>query len=153
VYDLYTVGVPQGIYLSTARQGDRDVLTEGVIISTEASSLGFMFRRNPATVRGTVRDSQGTPVENALVGLLPEPPLDTAKLQSVRRSTRTDHHGLFELRGVIPGNYRAYAWTGVSSDAYLDQDFVKGFLTEGSPVEVREKQETLITLRLLKIPD
>jgi len=135
-YELYSLTVPNGFFVATAHQGDRDALTDGILISEDSLPLEIEVRPNAGILRGSVNDKEGHAVQNAMVAVLPEPPKDRAKLQSLRRAVRTDPAGLFEVQNIIPGNYRVYAWSGVQDDAYLDGDFVARFKSFGVPVNV-----------------
>lgn len=150
-YELYSVLPntvrPNGFYLASARQGNRNVLTDGIMISEKSSPLEIQFRPNAGVVEGKVTDSEGHAIHNALVALLPEPPLDASKLRALRRSIRTDQLGSFELQDMIPGNYRAYAWSEVQDDEYLNETFVAPYKDRGLPIQVGTKKT--INLKLL----
>ena len=148
-YDLHFINIPEGFYLGTVTQAGHDVLTEGMLASDNAPIVEIMVKPNPAIVRGSVRDRAGNLVENALVTLLPDTPLNATKLQSLRPSTRTDENGYFELRDVIPGKYRAYSCMQANGDVYPDQEFLMEFLEDGTALQVKEREEVLVNLALL----
>jgi hypothetical protein len=135
-YALYSLTAPDGFYIASAKQGDRNVLTDGIIISEDSPSLEIQVRPNAGILQGRVTDRENRPVQSALVALLPDPPLDRSKLQVLRKVVRTDQAGSFELRDVVPGDYHAYAWTDIQDDAYLDEDFVATFRDRGVPVHI-----------------
>ena len=70
------------------------------------------------------------------VGLLPE--LALRPRWDLYRTTTSDASGQFQLIGVAPGNYRAFAWEEVERDAWQDTEFMKPIEGRGVPVEVRE---------------
>jgi hypothetical protein len=73
-------------------------------------------------VRGTVRDSAGAPAGGALV--IAAPPAGGVALRgSLRfRNTRADRDGRYQLRGLMPGEYRLSAVAGVSDARSLGAD-------------------------------
>ena len=135
-YELYSLAVPDGYYIASANQGGRSVLIDGIVISEDSPSLEIQIRPNAGILRGMVTDRKNQPVQNALVALLPAPPLDRSKLQVLRRVIRTDQSGSFELRNIIPGDYRAYAWADQRDDAYMDDEFVAAFRDVSLPVHI-----------------
>jgi hypothetical protein len=136
-YELYSLKAPDGLYIASAKQGDRNVLTDGIMISEDAPPLELQVRPNAGILQGRVTDGENRPVQSALVALLPDSPLDRSKLQMLRKVIRTDQSGSFEIRNVIPGDYYAYAWTDIPDDAYLDQNFVATFRDRGVPVHIK----------------
>jgi hypothetical protein len=151
-YDLDQIEVPQGSYVASARQGNRDALSEGVTLSNDLEILEIRVRPGSGTLRSKAVDRQGGAVQDALIALLPEPPLDKVKLHGMLRSARTDQLGIVEFPGVIPGKYRAYAWASVSDDAYLDPDFIASYWKSGTPVKLQENDAPSVVLTILNEP-
>ena len=66
------------------------------------------------------------PVHNALVALVPESPLkERTDYYGAYKDTRTDQNGEFEIRGITPGSYQAYAWADAPASAYRNAAFMK----------------------------
>jgi hypothetical protein len=137
MYELYSLIAPDGFYIASAKQADRNVLTDGITISEDSPSLEIQVRPNAGILEGQVTDRENRPVQSALVALLPDSPLDRSKLQMLRKVARTDQSGSFELRNVIPGDYHAYAWIDIQGDAYLDEKFVAAYRDRGVPVHIK----------------
>jgi hypothetical protein len=67
-YQIYALDVPQITYISSVRQGDRDVLHDGVVVEERGTAvMEIQLRENPAVVRGRVKGSSGEILHNALV--------------------------------------------------------------------------------------
>jgi len=117
-------GVPD-YYLVKATQGNRDVLTSGVVISETTVPIEFVFSPLGGVIQGTVRDKDNHPVHDAVIALIPESPVSARTDRAdTYRTERTDQNGVFEIRGLVPGSYRVYAW--YESDVKLPHPFQTG---------------------------
>jgi hypothetical protein len=71
------------------------------------------------------------------VVLVPEPPLSNrTDYYGAYKDVRTDQNGDFEIRGVTPGPYQAYAWNDAPATAYRNAAFMKPFASKGARVNV-----------------
>jgi protocatechuate 3,4-dioxygenase beta subunit len=130
-------GLPPGAYILSARQGTRDVLREDLVVSDSPVSLDIVIAARGGTITGTVKSPEGIPVHNATVALVPESPLrDRSDYYGAYASARTDQAGIFELHGVTPGSYQAYAWLSVPGGAYRNASFMKPYAGKGVAVAV-----------------
>jgi hypothetical protein len=101
-------------------------------------------------VEGKVSDDAGRPLHNALVALVPESPLKERKdYYGAYRDIRTDQNGHFEIRGVIPGSYQAYAWVDAPASAYRNETFLKEFAGKGTPVKADAGGRAQVDLKAL----
>ena len=56
----------------------------------------------------------------------------------------SDQRGLFEMKGIAPGEYRVLAFEDVEPGAIEDPEFLKRFAAKSKKVEIREQSsETL----------
>ncbi|MFP2927002.1 carboxypeptidase regulatory-like domain-containing protein [Pyxidicoccus sp. 3LG] len=85
--------------------------------------------RSGASVKGTVVDANGLPLENFLVELL-DPELD----EEVNRDAMTDAQGRFQLRGVKPGRYVLQA--AIESQGFMRRPWREVALGDGEQAEV-----------------
>jgi hypothetical protein len=148
-YLVSNVRVPEGSYVASVRQGERDALIDGIRISAEPSDIVIGVRPGAATIRGRVLDRDGKTMEGIVVTLIPEPPLDRSKLFPLRRSLRSDQNGFFEHRGFIPGRYRIYALSGVAGNAHEEPEVLTKFRDLATIVQVREGESLSLDLRIL----
>lgn len=98
----YTIsGLPGGTVVVVARAtGYQSQLQSITLIRGTESTLNFLLADNPASVRGTVTDSQtGQPIPQVLVQIFP------IGSQVPIRSTLTDPDGFYILTGLPPGKY------------------------------------------------
>jgi len=142
-YDLYDVeGLPGDSYVVSARQGDHNALTDGLLRAGDAI-LDIRVRPGGGALRGRVTDRQGRMVPDARVALLPATPLSSeARMPILYRTARTDENGSFTLSHLAPGVYVAYAWSQTRGEfaerieGYLDPEFVKTYDGRGRIIKV-----------------
>jgi protocatechuate 3,4-dioxygenase beta subunit len=99
-------------------------------------------------VDGSVVDEQGNPAPGARVALVPAPTLRSRT--DLYRTTITDQYGNYTLGGIVPGEYKLFAWQDAPAGAYEDPDFLRPFEGDGVPVTVLERGQ--LTLHLSAIP-
>src|SRR5262249_40546136 len=96
----------KGVWLGVDQQP-----VAGLEIPSSSVSMRVVIGANGATVSGNVRSSQPDSPQTNVV-LNPAGSLRGGLLY--RRSAPVDDHGHFQLGGVAPGEYRLYAWGGVT---------------------------------------
>jgi hypothetical protein len=143
-FQVRFLAVPDGYYVSGIRQGPRDVLTSDVIVAGEDTNLDVRVVKGAGILRGKVSAP-------AVIALVPTGALDTrSDKMSTHRSTRTNPDGTFEIRGLIPGSYRAYAFETLEYGAYMDTSFFKPFEEQGALVEIPRDASLSIELKLVR---
>jgi hypothetical protein len=109
-YHLRTLtNLPEGSYVASAVQENRDVLQDGIRISNRPATVDIRVKKGSGLVEGEVVDKDGQRVRNAAVGLVPDGPLEQTAFQPLRRSANTDQDGRFVFSGLAPGTYRLYS--------------------------------------------
>jgi hypothetical protein len=130
--------LPSGHYIQAARLGQTDILASGIDLSQGLpGSLDIVISGKAASVGGTVRDGDGRPVDGAVVALIPEAPERRLSPHWVR-SSATDGSGGFRLEGLIPGEYRLYAWEAAPQGAWTDPAFLRPFEAQAKRITLRE---------------
>ncbi len=145
-YYVISATGPADTYIASARQGSADALVEGVIVSKDAAPLEIRVKPGKPSLSGNVVDTEGRPVTDAVVGILPDSPLDATQLRSLRRTVRTSHDGQFALTGILPGSYRVYAWSSLTENIFADPTFVTTFKERGTRVMVGTSVPTPVSL-------
>ena len=103
------------------------------------------------TVRGTVVDKDGAAVAGAQVVLVP--PIDFREDQTAYKDTVTNNRGRFNISGLRPGTYTAYAVAQrVEARAWMNPEFVTPYLSLGVQVEVSQGQNVERELRVIALP-
>jgi hypothetical protein len=144
----YVRGIPADSFVMSVKQGGRDVLRDEVVVGKESAAVEVVVSAGAGVVAGKVTDASGGVVHNALVALVPMGALRERKdYYGAFRDTRTDQKGMFEIRGVAPGEYQAYAWSDAPASAFRNEEFVKGFA--GTKVIVGSGASVKLELRAL----
>ena len=92
-------------------------------------------------------DEKQTPVPAVTVALVPSGTQE--KRYDVYRSATSDASGRIHLEGVVPGDYRVYAWESVENGAWTDPDFMRSYQNNGAPVRVTEGGSVAVDVRLI----
>ena len=66
------------------------------------------------------------------------------------KSQTTDQYGKFELRGLAPGSYKIFSWTGIEKDEWEDADFLKPFEDKGETVELHDEDVKTVNLKVIE---
>jgi hypothetical protein len=131
-------------YISAIRQGDRDVLKQGLQIdgNGENNSWTVMFTPAAGTLEGKVLDPKGK-ANGALIALVPDDP----GAKYLYRTVMADQNGGFTIRTVAPGSYHLFAWTELDGAAYRNADFMKQYEEKGTAIKIgsAEKKTGVVT--------
>ncbi|HEX4998334.1 MAG TPA: carboxypeptidase-like regulatory domain-containing protein [Terriglobia bacterium] len=130
-------------YVKAIRLGGLDVLKEGLhLTSTPEEKLEIVLGLGGG-LEGTVMDVDQNPVIRATVALVPFGATDRPDLYRVATSDRFGH---FQIRGVAPGSYNAFAWDGVAEGAWFDEEFIRTSGARARPVQIGEGVESTTEL-------
>jgi protocatechuate 3,4-dioxygenase beta subunit len=112
-------------YLKSAKANGIDLLDQGIRVASGAgpASIAVVYSSNTGTVTGAVTNKDDLAAAGALVVLVPD--ADSRQKFERYKTSNTDQYGHFEIRGVPPGHYRAFAWEKLDGVAYDDPAFLK----------------------------
>jgi hypothetical protein len=142
-YELRLTNLPADSYLSSVRQGERDALNNGVLIQQDQTHVDVTLSSGLATVQGKVTNSENRVVHGAMVVLMPETPGRTVGY----RTDRTDQNGAYQLRNLVPGTYRLYAFIARNDDSFAEPSFLRQFEDKGKPVTVERRSQLSLDLK------
>lgn len=143
-------GLPPDTFVLRVAQGGRDVLKEGLNVEKGETNLDVVIGSGAGVLEGNVVDAKGQPVHNALVALVPEGALkERMDYYGAYESAHTDQNGSFNMHGITPGSYQAYAWSTAPASGFRNGEFMKPFAGKGSPVKVVLKGSAKVALKLL----
>jgi hypothetical protein len=146
----YVRGLPPDAFVMSARQGSRDILKEDILVEGDETNLEIAASTGAAVLEGKVTDASGTPVHNSLVALVPESPSKERRdYYGAYKETRTDQNGEFEIGGITPGTYQAYAWADAPASAFRNAEFMKPFAGKGTRVVLELNGKGSVDLRVL----
>jgi protocatechuate 3,4-dioxygenase beta subunit len=140
-------------YLKSASANGVDLLERGVqVASGEAPSpISLVYSSNSGTLTGAVTNKDDLPAPGALVVLVPESS-PHQKPESYKTST-TDQYGHFEIRGVPPGHYQAFAWEKDDEDSYGDPAFRKPFERMAECFDIAGNEQKTVQLKMIVAAD
>jgi protocatechuate 3,4-dioxygenase beta subunit len=138
IWDIGVNPLPRGGYVKAMRLGDRDVLTDDLIVDAGTHEpLHLVVSTRGAVVTGTVTVPPGV-ARSARAVMLLAPVGKYANVLSFYGRASSDDAGHFEFTGVTPGRYKLYAFEEMDSSAYQDPNFLKPFETLSEPFDVAE---------------
>jgi protocatechuate 3,4-dioxygenase beta subunit len=146
---LSLTGLPAGFYVKAMQMGSQDVLESAPdFASAQGSGLRITVSGKAGTATGTVTDSSDKPVGGAAVVLIPKSEKRRAGSQFYKTAI-TDQKGLFTIKGVDPGDYKAYAWEDVETQAWMDPEFLKPVESKGVAVTVDPSGQHQLQLKAI----
>jgi hypothetical protein len=149
-YDLNIMGLPAGFYVKSIRTDQADVLLSGLdVTSGVAPRVDVVIGPNAAAVTGVVQNpNTGNASPGATVVLIPQEK-ERHEQPGYYRTTTSDQNGSFTLKGLTPGDYKAYAWEDLEAGAYMDPDVMKPLESKGEAVSLHESDQKKLQLTLI----
>jgi hypothetical protein len=150
--DRYAVsinGLPEGFYLKSVRSANLDVLAGGLeIAGGSPAPLDVVLSPNAGQVTGVVQDANQKAAPAVMVVLVPQEK-ERRDREAFYRTTTSDLAGQFTFKGVVPGEYRVYAWEEAEYGAWMDPDFMKPLESRGAAVSVTEGGRLAVQANLI----
>jgi hypothetical protein len=142
------IGLPQDMYLADVRQNALSVFDSGFDVNVRnANPVEVVLGTGAGTVNGVVTDGPTKSVPGAFVVLIPETKRRNNRALYV--TATTDVSGRFTLRGVAPGDYKAFAWESIPSNAHVNAAFMAKHEDRGKPVHVNQQGTASVELPLI----
>jgi hypothetical protein len=151
-YDLEVGNVGKGddLYVASIRSGDQDILASGLHIGSSAPSpIELVLKANGAEIDCTVLDQKQTPIPEALVTLLPDPPRGSQV--ALRQECRTNASGKCTLLGIAPGDYHVFATASDDSEDFRDPTDMGGLEKVGKAVTVGQGDRKPMQLGVVRL--
>ena len=147
-YRLSVSGLPRNTYVRSARLGGADMLNGGLPLDRDPrGTLEVVLGTTPGTVEVMVTDDKLTPAAGVTVVLIPE--ASQQKRYDVYRNATSDSSGRVRLEGIVPGDYRVYAWEEVETNAWTDADFMRNFENRGTGVRIGDGGRATADVRVI----
>jgi hypothetical protein len=141
LYKIHSISPVPPSYLASIALGDRSVLGQFVELSSGSPPIRITYKSDGGGVRGTVKDCR-----SAKVKLLPRE-VDLRDSQLVRIAA-CDASGRFEILGIRPGSY--YAWA--LDRAEFVEDFIsrvdQSLINQAVSVQIRSGETGTLDLRV-----
>jgi hypothetical protein len=124
--------------VKSIRRGQADVLRDGLAVlkagTPSDEPLDIVVGANPGSLSGRVINEAGEPATNVTVALVPgvqkRPRID------LYQTTSTDMNGAFRFQGIVPDEYKLFAWEDVPTGAWHDPEFLRPFENRGVSLTV-----------------
>ena len=152
-YSLEVYSKCRECYLKSARGNGVDLLEQGVqVVSGEAPSpIAVLYSSNTGTLTGAVTNKDDLPAPGALVVLVPDS--SSHQRPEQYKTSTTDQYGHFEIRGVPPGHYQAFAWEKADEDSYGDPDFRRPFESMAESFDIAAHEQKSVQLKMIAVVD
>jgi hypothetical protein len=148
VWDIGVQPVPEGGYVKSMRLGEKDVLTEDMVIRPDTTEpLHIVVSTRGGILEGDVKTDSGK--EAGPANVLAAPDGKYSHVLSFYSVGNADEKGHFKLKGLTPGRYKLYAFEALEYCAWCDPDFLKPFASQGEPVQVTEGVNPSKEVRLI----
>jgi hypothetical protein len=126
-YRIRMTGLPSGFYVDSVRQNGTPVFDSGFDVGVEAPTpMQIVLKSGAGSVEGVAQPG-------AIVALIPDGRRQNLALYY---GATADAQGAFAMRGVVPGEYKIFAWDSIPPGAYLNLDFLKKYEDSASAVTV-----------------
>jgi Carboxypeptidase regulatory-like domain len=148
-YRVGVAGLCNDCYLKALRYGGA-ISPEDTFTPARGSNapLELTISSKGARIRGSVVDADNLSAVGVWVVLVP----DEAHRGSRRlyKSASTDQYGRFELRGIVPGDYKLFSWEEAESGAWEDPEFVREFEAKGEKISLQEGDQKTLDLTAIR---
>jgi protocatechuate 3,4-dioxygenase beta subunit len=135
-----------GYYLAAAMLGDRDIVGQEVELGPGSPPIRAIFRPRSGGAKGSVDSSP-----RATVVLLPREEAVRELEGMSREQCSADGH--FEIGGLRPGDYYAWAFERLDAEAFKDPSFVGTLLQRAASVTVKSGETATVALSVTPWPE
>ena len=147
-YQASLTGLPPEYYVAEVRFGAADVLRTGLTVTANPPGpLEFWISGDGGRVDGAVQVGTEESFTGAQVVLVPSA-ADRGR-PDLYKTASADQYGRFSIVGIAPGNYKIFAWEDAPSGAYRDPDFIRLYEDWGQSVEIQQRGQAQVQVRLI----
>jgi protocatechuate 3,4-dioxygenase beta subunit len=147
-YLLRVTGKEEEAYLKHAQCKGEDFSAKPIVVEAEekVDDCVLTFSRELSVVRGRVSQGQ-EPAEQVVVVLIPR---ELERRRNPRHTimTQTDESGRFEIKGVIPGDYFAFAVPPSDDAVYYDLGFADRNREKAERLTVKPREVHSLELKV-----
>ncbi|HEY2380321.1 MAG TPA: carboxypeptidase-like regulatory domain-containing protein [Terriglobia bacterium] len=148
-YVVDVSNLPQDFYLKAARFGDADVLENTVSVGKRPTGdpLQILLGSDGGHLPVKTFDSKGELRTGVNVVLIPDASRRNRREQY--RAGLSGDDGQVTLRGIPPGNYKAFGWEELAPNAYLNPIYLEPYEALGVPVKIEAGGNPDLSIRLI----
>jgi protocatechuate 3,4-dioxygenase beta subunit len=148
-YVVNVSGYTKDCYIKDVEYGGTHSAEEKISVGKGGGAqLLVTISSRGARVQGAVIDKDGLPATGVWVVAVP----DEARRTNFKlfKSQTTDQFGKFDLRGLAPGGYKIFSWTGIENNEWEAADFLKPFEDKGEAVELQDEDVKAVNLKVIE---
>jgi len=139
-------GSPPGWYVKSILVGGRDC-PDGVA-DLPGGDVEVVLAMGAAELTGTVRNVDDKPAAGAVVALAPAEERRQGRW-SLYRATQADQNGQFELRDLVPGSYKVFAWEDLDLEVAHDLELRRHFESKAIAISLDENGRETAELKAI----
>jgi hypothetical protein len=137
--------LPAGFYLKEARFDNVDVLN-GPSRFSASGNLAILISGHAGEVSGRVVNDQTKSIPEIEAVLVPN---ESRGRPELFKRAVTNKDGQFRIIGIPPGDYRVFSWERIEPYSFFDEDVLRKFEPQGTPVHVAESSRETIEVKLI----
>ena len=137
------------MYVKSARLGNEDLLKNRVRIEGTAPGSIEVLIGAGGKFNGNAMNERREPVPNVSVVLVPDGAY--RQRRDLYRTATTDISGRFSMQGIPAAAYKAFAFEEAPVDAWQNSDFLRPLESRGTPVEIRDGNQTSADLQIIPV--
>jgi hypothetical protein len=142
-------GISKDCYIKEVRYSESIVPDATIRVAKgTVGSLEITLSSRGAHVQGTVLSEESLPAVGAWAVAIPD-----KKTRRASYSANTDQYGHFEVRGLPPGKYKLFSWTGLQQGAWEAPEFLKEHEAKATVIEVNEGDTKTVKLKLIPVKE
>ena len=142
LYRVTVQNIPKG-YVKAIRFAGRDLVHRELDLTAGGGgTLEIVLSSKPASVSGTVRNSDGDPLADVTVNAW-------SKDDPEIRTTRTDASGRFTIRNLAPGEFHVIAWESLDRGVIENPSFRASFESHATVVTLQEGSTENVDLKVV----
>jgi len=134
-YRINLSPVPQGFYVKSGSGGNVEESPVTVPRGLAVRALDFVLSPGAARIEGTALLDQ-QPAPGVTVALVPNG--ERRSQPRYYRHAVADRQGKFVMQGLVPGDYKVFAFEELERGALMDPDFLAEYESSGKDISVKE---------------
>ncbi len=147
-YAVSVDGLTNDLYLKAAVLGTADVLEKPLPIAYGMQGdLDIQIGLDGGRINGAAFDRNNSLFPGAQIILVP---VSVSRFRFDRYKTAVaGPDGQFTIRGIAPGDYKAFAWESLEPNAYLNIDYMRPYEDSGALVHIEPSSNASVSLRVI----
>jgi len=148
-YEVQISGYTKDCYVKDVEYGGTHSAENKISVSKGGGAeLVVTISSRGARVQGAVVDKDGVPTAGVWVVAVP----DEARRSNLKlfKSQTTDQYGKYDLRGLAPGTYRIFSWSGVEQGEWEDAEFLRPQEGKGELLELQDEDAKTVNLNVIE---